>query len=74
MSLPEFSKIRSFLWPIYRHEVKKIVPMMLMLFLICFNYTILRNVKDAVVVTAKSSGQKLFPLSRYGFYCQWLFW
>ncbi len=61
MSLPEFSKIRSFLWPIYRHEVKKIVPMMLMLFFICFNYTILRNVKDAVVVTAKSSGAEVIP-------------
>src|SRR5436190_19620588 len=57
----EFGKIRSFLWPIYRHEVKKIAPMMLMLFLICFNYAILRNVKDAVVVTAKSSGAEVIP-------------
>jgi AAA family ATP:ADP antiporter len=61
MSLPEFGKIRSFLWPIYRHEVKKIVPMMLMLFFICFNYTILRNIKDAVVVTAQSSGAEVIP-------------
>lgn len=61
MSLPEFSSIRSFLWPIHRHEVKKIVPMMLMLFLICFNYSILRNVKDAVVVTAQSSGAEVIP-------------
>src|ERR1700730_10682838 len=61
MSLPEFSKIRSFLWPIYRHEVKKVVPMMLMLFLICFNYSILRNVKDALVVTAQSSGAEVIP-------------
>lgn len=61
MSLPEFGKIRSFLWPIYRHEVKKIVPMMLMLFFICFNYSILRNVKDAVVVTAQSSGAEVIP-------------
>ncbi|MFI0435623.1 MAG: NTP/NDP exchange transporter [Parachlamydiaceae bacterium] len=57
----EFGAIRSFLWPIHRHEVKKIVPMMLMLFLICFNYSILRNVKDAVVVTAKSSGAEVIP-------------
>jgi AAA family ATP:ADP antiporter len=61
MSLPEFSKIRSFLWPIYGHEMKKIVPMMLMLFLICFNYSILRNIKDAVVVTAQSSGAEVIP-------------
>lgn len=57
----EFGKIRSFLWPIHRHEVTKVVPMMLMLFLICFNYSILRNVKDAVVVTAQSSGAEVIP-------------
>lgn len=41
--------------------MKKIVPMMLMLFLICFNYSILRNIKDAVVVTAQSSGAEVIP-------------
>lgn len=63
MSLPEseFSQLRAFFWPIYRHEIKKVLPMMLMLFLICFNYSILRNVKDAVVVTAKSSGAEVIP-------------
>lgn len=60
-SQSEFGKIRAFLWPIHRHEVKKILPMMLMLFLICFNYNILRNVKDAVVITAKSSGAEVIP-------------
>lgn len=57
----EFGKIRSCLWPIHRHEIKKIVPMMLMLFLICFNYSILRNLKDALVITAKSSGAEAIP-------------
>ncbi|WP_068467427.1 NTP/NDP exchange transporter [Candidatus Protochlamydia phocaeensis] len=63
MSIPEseFGKMRAFFWPIYRHEIKKVVPMMLMLFLICFNYSILRNVKDAVVITAKSSGAEVIP-------------
>ena len=63
MSLPdpEFGKIREFFWPIHRHEVKKIVPMMIMLFMICFNYGILRNIKDAVVVTAQSSGAEVIP-------------
>jgi len=60
-SNPAFSKIRSFLWPIYRHEINRIVPMMLMLFLICFNYGILRSLKDAVVVTAPSSGAEVIP-------------
>lgn len=35
--------------------------MMAMLFFICFNYSILRNVKDAVVVTAQSSGAEVIP-------------
>jgi AAA family ATP:ADP antiporter len=55
----EFGTLRSFLWPIYRHECRKIVPMIVMCFLICFNYSILRNMKDAVVVTA--SGAAVIP-------------
>ncbi len=55
----EFGSIRSFLWPIHRYELRKLVPMLLMLFLICFNYSILRNMKDALVVTA--SGAEVIP-------------
>lgn len=55
----EFGPIRSILWPIYRHELKKMLPMLFMLFLICFNYTILRNMKDAVVITA--AGAEIIP-------------
>lgn len=57
----EFGRLRAFFWPIYRHEVKKILPMLLMMFFICFNYSVLRNMKDAVVVTAKSSGAEAIP-------------
>lgn len=56
---PEFGAIRSILWPIHRHELKKLLPMLAMLFLICFNYTILRNMKDSVVVTA--AGAEIIP-------------
>ncbi len=55
----EFGVLRSFFWPIHRREARKIVPMMLMCFLICFNYSILRNMKDSVVVTA--SGAEVIP-------------
>jgi len=55
----QFSKLRSFFWPIHRHEAKKVVPMLMMLFLICFNYSILRNMKDSVVITA--SGAEVIP-------------
>jgi len=52
---------RYFLWPVHRHELKKFMPMFVMLFLICFNYSILRNLKDALVVTAKNSGAEVIP-------------
>lgn len=55
----EFGPIRSFFWPVYPHELRKVVPMLLMLFLICFNYSILRNLKDSLVVTA--SGAEVIP-------------
>lgn len=57
----EFGRWRAFFWPIYSHELKKVLPMMVMLFLICFNQTILRNVKDAIVITARSSGVEAIP-------------
>ncbi len=57
----EFGKLRSIFWPLHRSELKKVVPMMIMLFFICFNYSILRNVKDTLVVTAASSGAEVLP-------------
>jgi len=47
----EFSKWRSFFWPIHAYELKKVLPMFFMLFLIVFNYTILRDTKDTLVVS-----------------------
>lgn len=51
----EFGTLRSFVWPIRRDETRKILPMLLMMFLICFNYSILRCIKDSVVVTASNA-------------------
>lgn len=50
--MPAFGKIRSFLWPIHNYELKKFLPMLLLFFCIAFNYTILRDTKDSLVVTA----------------------
>jgi len=58
---PALGPIRSILWPVYRHELKVVIPMMLMLFLTCFNYSILKNLKDVMVVTAKNSGGEVIP-------------
>lgn len=54
-----FGGFRSCLWPVHRYEVRKLLPMIFMVFLICFCYSILRNMKDAVVVTA--SGAEVIP-------------
>lgn len=55
----EFGIFRSLLWPIHRHELRKVIPMLLIFFLVCFNYSVLRNVKDSLVVTA--SGAEVIP-------------
>ena len=56
-----FSGIRSYFWPIHSHEFKKIAPMILMLALVAFNYSVLRNLKDALVITAHGSGAEVIP-------------
>jgi AAA family ATP:ADP antiporter len=55
----EFGKIRSFLWPVHNHELKKILPMFLIFFCISFNYTVLRDTKDTLVVTG--TGAETIP-------------
>lgn len=55
----EFSGIRSCIWPIHRHEIRKLVPMLLMICLVVFVYDILRNMKDAVTITA--AGAEVIP-------------
>jgi len=42
-------------------ERKKLAPLALMLFCILFNYTILRDTKDVLVVTAPKSGAEIIP-------------
>jgi AAA family ATP:ADP antiporter len=56
-----FSRIRAYLWPIHKHELKKFVPLLLIFFLVGFNYSLLRATKDALVVTAPSSGAEALP-------------
>ena len=44
-----------------KKTVKKLLPLGLMLFFILFNYTILRDTKDVLVVTAPNSGAEIIP-------------
>ncbi len=57
----QFGKWRSMLWPIHGFELKKLLPMLALMFFINFNYTILRDTKDALVVTAPGSGAEIIP-------------
>lgn len=63
---PQFSKLRAFFWPIHNYELKKIVPMLLMFFFISFNYSLLRNLKDALVINAAGSpGAQIIPYLKF---------
>jgi len=57
---PAFGKLRSFFWPVYAFELKKLLPMLLMFFFVNFNYTILRDTKDTLVITASGPETILF--------------
>lgn len=55
----EFSRLRAFVWPIHGDETLKFLPMAIMMFCVLFNYTMLRNTKDALAITA--SGPEVIP-------------
>lgn len=56
-----FKLLQETLWPIKRHELKKFFPMLMMLFFICFDYSILRSLKDTLVVKGEGSGAEILP-------------
>jgi AAA family ATP:ADP antiporter len=58
---PEFSGMRLYLWPIHRYELKKLIPMLIIFFLISFNYNVLRTMKDTLVMYAPASGAEVLP-------------
>jgi ATP:ADP antiporter, AAA family len=57
----EFGRWRTFFWPVHNFELKKLLPMFFLFFFINFNYTILRDTKDALIVTAPGSGAEAIP-------------
>jgi ATP:ADP antiporter, AAA family len=61
MSIKAFGTIRAFLWPVHRREHKKFIPMLIISFLVCFNYYLLKIIKDGVIITAPSSGAEALP-------------
>ncbi len=57
----EFTGIKALIWPVHRFELKKLLPMLFIFFLLNFDYNVLRTMKDTLVVTAKSSGVEVIP-------------
>jgi len=63
----EFTGLRRIFWPVHSFENKKVLPMAFMMFCVLFNYTILRDAKDGLVVTAPGSGAETISfLKLYG--------
>lgn len=60
-SKDKFSLFRAIFWPVHRSEVKKVLSMLLLLFLLCVSYGVLRNLKDTLILTAKHSGAEVIP-------------
>ena len=60
---PTFGKWRSMLWPIHNFELKKFLPMFFLFFFINFNYTILRDTKDVLVLT--TAGAETIPFLKF---------
>jgi AAA family ATP:ADP antiporter len=62
-----FKGLRGILWPIHGFELKKFLPMGLMMMCILFNYTILRDTKDTLVVNSPGGGAECLSfLKLYG--------
>jgi ATP:ADP antiporter, AAA family len=60
----EFSGWRKLLWPIHSAEVKKFLPMGIMMFCILFIYTLLRDTKDAILVNAPGAGAESLAFAK----------
>ncbi|MEI8124570.1 MAG: Npt1/Npt2 family nucleotide transporter [Parachlamydiaceae bacterium] len=56
----EFSGWRAALWPIHGYELKKFLPLAFIMFCLLFNYTILRDTKDTLVVNSAGAGAITF--------------
>lgn len=57
----EFGRWRRYLWPVHHYELMKLIPMLIIFFLISFDYNVIRTMKDTLVVTAKDSGAEVIP-------------
>ncbi|MBI3211474.1 MAG: NTP/NDP exchange transporter, partial [Simkania negevensis] len=54
------------LWPVQSSELKKIIPLLFLKFLISYIYSVLTSVKDPIVVTAPHAGAEVIPILKGG--------
>lgn len=65
---PEFNKFQQILWPIHGYELKKFLPMSLLMFCILFVYTMVRDLKDVFIQKyAVCGGTELMPVLKLWF-------
>lgn len=50
------------IWPVERFELKKILPLLFLKFLVSISYSLLTSMKDTLVVTAQDSGAEIIPV------------
>ncbi|MDR0724009.1 MAG: NTP/NDP exchange transporter, partial [Endomicrobium sp.] len=61
----KFTGLRAIAWPIHDFELKKFLPIAFMFFCILFNYSMLRSIKDSLIVT--SLGAEVIPTIKLWF-------
>ena len=57
----DFGPIRSILFPVYKSEIPKLIPLFASFFLIAFIYSLLRPAKLALILSSKGSGAEVVP-------------
>ena len=58
-----FTGLRAYFWPVYRHEIPKLFPLVIMLACVALSYSLLRPLKDTVVISA--AGAEIIPFIKF---------
>lgn len=61
----QFSGLRAYLWPVTGRETKKVLPLALIMFFVLFNYTMLRDVKDSLILAARGCGAESISFLKF---------
>ncbi len=61
MEQKPFGRLRELVWPVYTAELRKLLPMLGLFFLIAFAYNILRPLKSSITVTLQDAKAEVVP-------------